>query len=236
MDKRIQEADVSEALMRIAEERDSSLGESRSIPARRLQTLGNILADAFPIEPALKRTSEARDQLLAPSQLTIPERVRQSLRRSISTGTRGAEPWSFDWRSYASRCVFLQWPKLAAVLAAGIMIAATIAEFTHPKSPFPIKSITDGRRHSSSPLIEESATQSDPRFANAAVAAELQGSAVARNQLSLRVNEAELASLRAPFLALSRAYSAETIDKASVVSLDLPLRSLLLSDAIARTP
>lgn len=226
MANNIEQDPVRETLQGIARQRDDLLGDVEPIADERLAALRKTLVRAFPLEAAFEKMAEERDRSLVPYQSTIPSAVAQSLWRSISAAARSAReerrPWNFDWQSSARRWLLLHWPQRRTVCAVALMIAAAIVQLSNSKSREPVQVTADGVQSS--------------RSAEPGLPTEAQRALLPRNQLNLRINAAELASLRASFLALNHTYWAEPSDEASAVRLDLPLRSLLLSDLAARTP
>lgn len=224
MDRKIERDAISETLQGIARQRDHLLGRVERIGDERAAALRKSLVRAFPLEAALKKMSIKRDRLLVPSRSKVPCAVAQSLRREISAAARSARterrPWKFDWQSPARRWLLLQWPQRAAIFAVALVIVAAIAQLTNSESRTWLQVTTDDAQTSHS--------------AYAYLQTEPQRAPLPRNQLNLRINAAELASLRASFFTLNR--TDPSGEEISAVRLDLPLRSLLLSDALARTP
>ncbi len=195
----------SGALRSISEQRDRLLGGTPTISSARRATLDAVLAREFPIEAALREAGERRDLSLGNSSRRIPRFIATNLRNCL---TNKGQSVRGGWSSGAS---LRTRPML---LAACLVVGLGILLFGNWES------LSNHPRDESLALQQ---IELGPR------------SPASRDQLTLRMSAAEMASLRSAFLAVNPT-SLDDAQAPTRLRLDLPVRVLFRDEAIASTP
>jgi len=219
MDEARQRSEVDRLLREISRERDRLLGDVPAIPPFGRASLNGVLTREFPVEAASRKAAAERDRLLTGDQLKIPHTVERALQSVLADfegqqASRGV--WSSDWRTYFAGWLRLfQWPARAALVAACLMTAVGILFVGKREAP-------SHRAAGFENIVQSHPSDSDSQSARA--------------QFNLRVSTAELASLRASFLALDRSDFRDVAEEQIGMRLDLPVRPILIDGSIARMP
>ena len=220
MDKRMN--GLAGALREIAEQRDNRLRNAGEIPAMRRDRLEAFLAQEFPVETALLAAARRRDESLSMLEPALPAAVHAALSEEARS-VRGAAkldlvPQLTAWlqsgggpRAY----------RAAAALAAAVIIIG-----------FAAVHLSTGNRAVRIP----SESRPVPFFSlGPAAFSKISIFERSGDQLTLRPNRLELASLEPSLLTINRALpDLERPDR--VLPLDLPIRQIRLDVEAVRTP
>jgi hypothetical protein len=215
MDKRID--GLAGAMREIAEQRDSQLGDSRSISADRMEQLRAILAAELPVETALFAAARQRDKSLSLPEPALPAVVHAALVEQVRSVHAKAKGFDVLGR-VASWLNAPKWPepyRTALIAAAAVVVTSAILHFSQSRDDRPAH--VSGALPNSIANLEAAAFSSDSA------------------PLSLRVRRVELASLEPSLLTINGALPRfEQPDRA--LPLELPIRQIRLDVEALRTP
>jgi len=228
MDKTEQNGALDHVLRNVAQERDKLLGEAPVISATRRKELSEFLAREFQPEALLRKTAMNRDQLLKhPPQ--IPISVEFALHRELRARRAGLRRARAFYRRFgvgAWQRVFRSPVGLAVTVC--LLMTAAMLSFRQAGG----LSRRDAADLASVSRPEGSDVNSD------------ENSLMRRGELltrwasirAFKLNTDEPASLQASFLANSAGYFADGNVSPFDLRLNLPVRTILTDDGLARTP
>jgi hypothetical protein len=231
MDEIKQDREFVVALREVVEQRDKRLGKRPTLSPARETVLNDFLAREFPVETALVQAVTKRDGLLD-LNAGIPAAAQKAMYRQFATGgpvPRGihggpaAEQNGWWLRLFRS-------PRSAAVTTC-ILIAVVILCFVNWGNP---------SRHNAAnlprtPQVDAVNIESGMTFDRFSFGrAELFARTASIRPFNLNTNEP--ASLQASFLANSTMSLVDGNDGPLGLRLDLPIRTSLTEDGLARTP
>lgn len=221
MDKHVD--GLARAMREMAGQRDNQLREAGAIPPDRLKKLQAFLAAELPVETALFAVARQRDESLRAEQLVLPTVMHAALAEAVRSVRGAAKPLDVlrrfgGWLEPASLSGVY---RAAAAVAATALIATALLHFSHSGS-------TPGRSSSEPP--PHSIVNAEPAVFSRASLFERSA-----NQLTLRMNRFELASLDPSLLTINRTFP-DFPQPDRVLPLDLPLRQIHLDVESVGTP
>lgn len=232
MDEIKQDREFVVALREVVEQRDKRLGKRPTLSPARETVLNGFLAREFPVETALAQAVTKRDGLLD-LHAAIPASAEEALDRQFAT--RGPAPRRIH-RGPASAGPNGRWLRLfrsprSAAVTACILIAVVILCLVNWGNPSRHKAENFPRTPQVDAMNVESGMTFD-RFSFGR--AELFARTASIRAFNLNTNEP--ASLQALFLANSTMSLVDGNDGPLGLRLDLPIRTSLTEDGLARTP
>ncbi len=232
MDKIKQDREIVVALREVVAQRDKRLGKRPALSPARETVLNDFLARKFPIETALAQAVTKRDGLLD-LHAGIPAAAERAIDRQFVTGGPApqgihGEPASVERNGWWLR--LFRSPRSAAVTAC-ILIAVVILGFVNWGNP----SRHQAENFPRTPQVDAVNVKSGMTFDRFSFGrAELFARTASIRPFNLTTNEP--ASLQALFLANSTMSLVDGNDGPLGLRLDLPIRTSLTDDGLARTP
>lgn len=233
MDEIKQASEIACALRELAKQRDQLLIGMPTLSPARQAVMSDFLVQEFPVETALREAVTKRDELLNLHPPKIPASVESILQLVAGAPARDEALRSRapDWRVMAPVWLRLFRSPLGRLLTACAIITVAILSFGRWGTP--------SRHHTENlprnPQTDRMNTESGVIWDQSPMGrAELFTRKVAIGPFNLSTSER--ASLQASFLANSGTYFADGIDAPVTIRLDLPVRAILMEDALARTP
>jgi hypothetical protein len=232
MDEIKQDREIVAALRGVAEQRDKRLGQRPTLSPARVTVLNDFLAREFPVETALVQTVTKRDGLLD-LHAGIPASAEKAIYRQFATG--GPVPHGIH-RGPASAGQNGWWLRFfrssrSAAVTTCILIAVGILCFVNWGNP----SRHNAENFPRTPHVDAVNVESGMTFARFNFErAELFARTASIRPFNLNTNEP--ASLQALFLANSTMSLVDGNDGPLGLRLDLPIRTSLTEDGLARTP
>ncbi|MBA3833524.1 MAG: hypothetical protein H0X34_16860 [Chthoniobacterales bacterium] len=236
-----QNEELDAMLQRIAENRDKLLGAVESISPTRFATFRELLEKRLPLEAAVHVTSTKRDQLLDKHQVKISPRIMKALQHHLSAAggscaARGSA-WFIGCRKYAIDCSrFFRISAHAVVVMSCIIATTAVICFGYREFP---------KGHATHIIVEGTLTGSGLQkapsaegvtYRNTARSGEPSKPQIGRARLNLAVSASELATLRASFFATNRVSFDAEGNEHMRMRLDLPVRALLSTNKVAKSP
>jgi hypothetical protein len=232
MDEIKQDREFVVALREIVEQRDKRLGKRLTLTPARETVLNDFLAREFPVETALAQAVTKRDGLLD-LHAGIPASAEKAMDRQLATdgpaprgihgGPASAEQNGWWLRLFPS-------PRSAAVTTC-ILIAGVILCFVNWGNP----SRHNAENFPRTPQVDAVNVESGITFDRFSFGrAELFARTASIRPFNLNTNEP--ASLQTSFLANSTMSLVDGNDRPLGLRLDLPIRTSLTDDGLARTP
>lgn len=221
MDKR--RYGLAGAMREIAKQRDTQMRKVGVIPADRLEQLKAFLAAELPVETALFAAARRRDESLTVPDPTLPAAANATLIEQVRLFRVAAKPLDLlrHWAAWLEVGSLRRGYRTAAAVAATVVIASVALRFFtrgNPAIPIPSKSrpfsvLNPGpAAFSNITIFERSA-----------------------DQLILRANRPELASLEPSLLTINR--SLPDFERPNRgLPLDLPIKRIRLDVEAVRTP
>jgi hypothetical protein len=245
MDEMKRNSEIGDALREIAKQRDKGLDKSPVLSAVRQALLTDFLVREFPIEAALREAARKRDQLLHLPRSGVSASAESILHRQLSAlqaaagldsaprKLDGLKPSSLSMQQFREDGVHI--PDLADRIPAwlwffrsppGIALAACAVIMAGVLSVGTLR--TSSRDHSVLP--------NTAHVAEIKIEWETQLFTRKASIGPFNLNTNEPASLQAWFLANRSVRLADGIEAPLGLRLDLPVRAMLVEDALARTP
>jgi hypothetical protein len=244
MDEMKQGSEIDDALRSITKQRDRLLCKALTLSRARQAALTGFLARVFPLEAALREAVTKRDQLLHRQRPRIPASAESILHRQLDALLAGGRPRAprkldglkpsslsmqrsrgdgvriFDLRGRTRVWLTFFRSPLGIALTACTMIVAAVLCFGSWR--------TSSRRQAAlpnTPRLDEVSTESGTDLFTRGVSIG-----------SFNLNTNEPASLQASFLGSTSMRLADGIEAPLGLRLDLPVRTILVEDTLARTP